>query len=66
VHLQGVFFVNFIGSLRWIDVMKSAFQVVGYVGYVLLFSWVEYGSVLRDQSVIRSYHHDGWRQGGHR
>jgi hypothetical protein len=35
VHLQGVSFVNFIGSLRWINVMKSAFQVVGYVGYVL-------------------------------
>jgi SWI/SNF-related matrix-associated actin-dependent regulator of chromatin subfamily A member 5 len=29
------------------------------------FSWVEYGSVLRDQSVIRSYHHDRWCQGGH-
>jgi len=35
MHLQGVFFVNFIGSLWWINVMKSAFQVVGYVGYVL-------------------------------
>lgn len=31
---------------------------------VLPFSWVEHGSVLHDQSVIRPYHHNGWRQGG--
>jgi len=30
----------------------------------LLFSWVEWGSVLRDQAIIRPYHHDGWLCGG--
>ena len=33
--ISKVSFVNFIGSLRWINVMKSAFRVVGYVGYIL-------------------------------
>jgi hypothetical protein len=45
------------------QIFKDACRLDGE--YLLLFSWVECGFILYDQSIICPYHHDGWRQGGH-
>ena len=52
-----------IRKIRWTE--PGAWQQISPSLFTLLFSWVECGFILYDQSIICPYHHNGWRQQGH-